>query len=300
MHHIKRRPRHMFCQAHDAAEGKVFRKRIMHLRHILKPCAIFAEDLGVHMHDNVIIFGVDHAKPALGREHLKHFPDIAEIHHAALAGRRDISREDFRGGVAGFNRLTQLRRDIRRQIAFHHDVIGVVARAAISLPSCFPFRNGAFDGFAMGPAHEIQNAGGAAIKRSAAHHGCALGLFQGSIRPGNRPKAMRVRVNAARHHYAIASFHHAHTGRRGKAARRGNGDDLFPRNADFRRADRIRRDNTIALDHQIHGNTPAWRVLAPSGGSLNPNWWFRPTSGISAAAARFQAPHAKGARDRFQ
>ena len=217
------------------------------------------------MHDNVIVFGVDHAKPALARQHLKHFPDIAEIHHAALAGRRDIRREDFRGGVAGFNRLTQLRRDIGRQIAFHHDVIGVIARAAISLPSCFPFRNGAFDGFAMGPAHEIQNAGGAAIKRSAAHHGCALGLFQGSIRPGNRPKAMRVRVNATRHHNTVASFHHARTRRRGKAARRGNGDDLFPRNADFRRADRIRRDDTIALDHQIHGNTPAWRVLAPSG-----------------------------------
>ena len=86
----------------------------MHLRHILKPCAIFAEDLGVHMHDNVIVFSVNHAKPAFVRQHLKHFPDIAEIHHAALAGRRDIRREDFRGGVAGFNRLTQLRRDIGR------------------------------------------------------------------------------------------------------------------------------------------------------------------------------------------
>ena len=255
----------MFCQAHDTTEGKIFRKRIMHLRHILKPCAVFAEDLGVHMHDNVIVFSVNHAKPAFARQHLKHFPDIAEIHHAALAGRRDIRREDFRGGVAGFNRLTQLRRDIGRQIAFHHDVIGVVARAAISLPSCLPFRNGAFDGFAMGPAHEIQNAGGAAIKRSAAHHGCALGLFQGSIRPRDRPKAMRVRVNAARHHNTVAGFHHARTGRRGQAAWRSNGDNLFPRNADFRRADRIRRDDTIALDHQIHGNTPAWRVLAPSG-----------------------------------
>ena len=67
MHHIKRRPRHMFCQAHDATEGKVFRKCIMYLRHILKPCAVFAEDLGVHMHDNVIVFGVNHAKPALAR-----------------------------------------------------------------------------------------------------------------------------------------------------------------------------------------------------------------------------------------
>ena len=267
----------MFCQAHHATEGKVFRKRIVYLRHILEPCAILAEDLGVHMHDNVIIFGVNHAKPTLARQHLKHFPDIAEIHHAALAGRRDIRREDFRGGVAGFNRLTQLGGNIGRQVAFDHDVIGVIARAAIGLPSRVTFRNGAFDGFAMGPAHEIQNAGGAAIKRSAAHHGSALGLIQGSIGPRNWPKAMRVRVNAARHHNTVAGFHHARTGRRGQAARRSNGDDLFPRNADFRRADRIRRDDTIALDHQIHGNTPAWRVLAPSGGSLNPNWWFRPT-----------------------
>ena len=154
--------------------------------------------------------------------------------------------------MAGFNRLPQLRRDIGRQIAFHHDMIGVIARAAIRLPCGFTFRNGAFDGFAMGPAHKIQNAGGTAMQRSAAHHGSALGLIELSIRPRNRPKAMRMRVNATWHDNAVACIHHAYARRHGQAARRGNGDDLFAGNADFRRADRIRRDDAIAPDHKVH------------------------------------------------
>ena len=119
------------------------------------------------------------------------------------------------------------------------------------------FRYGAFNGFAMRPAHEIQNAGGAPIKRSAAHHGCALGLIQLSIRPRDGPKAMRMRVNAAWHHNAVARFHHAHTRRRGQAARRRNGDDLFARYANFGGADCIRRDDAVAPDDKIHGSTSA-------------------------------------------
>jgi hypothetical protein len=91
-----------------------------------------------------------------------------------------------------------------------------------------------------------------------------------------------VRVNAAWHHNTVARFHHAHSGRRGKAARRSNGDDFLARYTDFRWPESIRCYNTIALDHQIHGNTPAWRMVAPSGGSLNPKGRFKPML-ISAA-----------------
>ena len=261
MHHVKRGAGHMFRETHDAAEGKVFRKRIVHLSHIHKPGTVFAEEFGIHMHDNVIVFGMDHAKPTLGGKHLKHFPDIAEIHHAALAGRGDVGGEDFRGGVAGFNRLAQLCGEIRRQIAFHHDVESVIAGAAIGLPFGFTFRNGAFNGFAMRPAHEIQNAGGAAVKCGFADDRSALGLINLPIRPRDRPKAMRMRVNPARHHDAIARFHHPHTRRYGQGTRCGNGDDFLARYANFSRPNGIGRDDAIALDHKIHGDTPIRRLV---------------------------------------
>ena len=52
---------------------------------MLKTDAVLADELGVHVHDDVVVFRMDDAKAALFRQHLECLPDITKIDHAAAA-----------------------------------------------------------------------------------------------------------------------------------------------------------------------------------------------------------------------
>jgi hypothetical protein len=79
-----------------------------------------------------------------------------------------------------------------------------------------------------------------------------------------------MRINTAWHHDAVARIHHANTCWRSQASWRCDGDDFFARYADFRRPNGVGCYDTIALDDQVHGNTPDWRNVAPSRGKPKP------------------------------
>ena len=57
----------------------------MHLGEIVEAHAVLADELGVHVHDDVVVFRMDDAKAALFRQHLECLPDITKIDHAAAA-----------------------------------------------------------------------------------------------------------------------------------------------------------------------------------------------------------------------
>ena len=77
----------------------------MHLGHVLEAGPVFADQLFVHVHDEVVVFGVDRGDAAGLREDLQHLPDVAEIDHPALAARGNVGREDLDAWVPGLDRL---------------------------------------------------------------------------------------------------------------------------------------------------------------------------------------------------
>jgi len=80
-------------------EREILGKRVVHLGHVLEAGAVLAEELLVHMHDDVVVLGVDRGDAAGLGQDLQHLPDVAEIDHAALAARGDVGREHLDRGV---------------------------------------------------------------------------------------------------------------------------------------------------------------------------------------------------------
>src|SRR5215510_5412739 len=76
-----------------------------------------ADELGVHVHDDVVVFRMNDAEAALIRQHLERLPDIAEVDHAAAARRKDIGGEYLERRVAGLDRLRQLPGEFRSEFA---------------------------------------------------------------------------------------------------------------------------------------------------------------------------------------
>src|ERR1019366_9795801 len=120
-------------QPDHAAERNIFRQRIVYLGHVLEPGPIFADQLRVHVHNDVVVCGVDDTKTLLRRQDPEDLPDVAEIDHAAFAARGDVGGEYLDGRVAGLDRFADLAGQVDRQRAFHHDVLRVVA-GAMSFP----------------------------------------------------------------------------------------------------------------------------------------------------------------------
>ena len=71
------------------------RQRVVHLGHVLEAGAVLADQLFVHVHDEVVVLGVDRGDAAGLRQDLQHLPDVAEIDHAALAAGGDVGGEDL-------------------------------------------------------------------------------------------------------------------------------------------------------------------------------------------------------------
>ena len=108
VHHVERGTGHALGQPQHAAEAQILRQRVVHLGQVLEADAPLADQLGVHVHDDVVVLGVDDAETAFGGKDLEHLPDVAEVDHPPGAVRPDVGGEDLDGGVAGLDRLGQL------------------------------------------------------------------------------------------------------------------------------------------------------------------------------------------------
>src|SRR5258708_30283923 len=93
---------------------------------ILKTHPGFADEFAVHVHDDVVVLGVDNAETAMSREHLKHLPDVAEIDHASAAAGGDIRGEYLHRGIASLNGFSELPAHAGLMLAFHHPEIRLI------------------------------------------------------------------------------------------------------------------------------------------------------------------------------
>jgi hypothetical protein len=178
------------------------------LREIFEADAALADKLGVHVHDDVVLFGVDDAEAALFRQHLEGLPDIAEIDHAAAARRQNICREYLECRIAGLDRLRELSGKFGRRLGMQHDVVGPIT-GTLSDEVLIARLDGLQGRHAVSPIGEIDECRGAAEER------CAPDLFGSG---GNERRAVRldpdmmqvhVRVDAARHDNLPSRVDHA-------------------------------------------------------------------------------------------
>ncbi len=88
----------------------------------------FADQLRVHVHDDVVVLGMDNAESARLRQHLECLPDIAEVDHAPGARGQDVSGEYLQCRIAGLDCLGELPGEFGRRLGVQHDVVGPVAR----------------------------------------------------------------------------------------------------------------------------------------------------------------------------
>ena len=263
VHHVERGAGHALGEPQNAAEAEVLRQPIMDLGEILEADPAFADQLGVHVHDDVVVLGVDDAEAALLRQHLERFPDVAEVDHAAGAGRQDVGGEDLQRRVAGLDRFGELPGKLGRRLGVQHEVVGPVARAlADEIPVAR--LDGVAGGRAIAPVGEIDERGGAAEQRRAADLLWPRGDERRAV--GLDPHVMQVdmRVDAARHDDASAGVDlaRAPAAPRARPARyRGDG---LAGDRDVALDDALGRDDVTATNDDVeHAASRRFGILAP-------------------------------------
>ena len=87
MHHVESCSGRAFRQPDDATEAEVLGQLVVDLCHVLETDPSLPDQLRVHVHDDVVVLGVDDAEAAMLGEHLEHLPDIAKVEHANVAER---------------------------------------------------------------------------------------------------------------------------------------------------------------------------------------------------------------------
>ena len=169
----------------------------MHFGHVLEAGPVFAEQLLVHVHDEIVVFGVDSGDAAGLRQYLQHLPDVAEIDHSALAAWGNVGREDLDAWVPGLDRLGQLRQQLMRQLTLHHRVKRIVAMA-IAGPFLLPPLDRLLHGVAVADQREIEDRRCAAMERRLADPRRPIGhLMLGGAGNNDRPAAMDMRIDPA-------------------------------------------------------------------------------------------------------
>src|SRR5258708_34951310 len=88
-----------------------------------------ADELGVHVHDDVVVFCMNDAESALLRQHLERLPDIAEVDHAAAARGKNIGGEYLERRVAGLDRRSELPSEFVRRLGVQHEVVSPITWA---------------------------------------------------------------------------------------------------------------------------------------------------------------------------
>ena len=203
------------------------------LRHVFEADAIFAHELFVHEHDDVVVLGVDRGDATSLGDGLQRFPDIAVLHHAAGVAGPDIGGEDLDAGVAGLHRLREFVVLPDRDLAHQGQVEAVVAVASV-LPVCVRLLDRGLNRAVMRALHEVDQRGGAAEQRGAADLGWRVGVFRfGFTREPDRRQAMNVRVDAARYHDLACCIYGARGV--GQCSRRADRRDLTVGDTDIRR-----------------------------------------------------------------
>ena len=256
VHHVERGAGHALGQPQHAPEAQVLRQRVVHLGQVLEADAALADQLGVHVHDDVVVLGVDDAEPALLGEHLEHLPDVAEVDHAPGAVRPDVGGEDLDRRVAGLDGLGQLAHLRVRRLAAEHQVVGPVAAALgreLLVARLDPLLHAAV-GRRVG---EIDQRGGAAPQRRHADPVGPLRVERLAVRRHERVRHVHVRIDAAGHDDLARRVDDARRIRVGqRAGRRDRGDrlaldgDIAPRHA-------LRRHHVAAANDQVeHGRLP--------------------------------------------
>jgi hypothetical protein len=139
----------------------------VHLGQVLEAGPALADQLGVHVHDDVVVLGVDDAEPALLGQHLERLPDVAEVDHPPSAVRPDVGGEDLDGGIAGLDGLGQLAELRVRRLARQHQVVGPVA-AALRRESCVARLDPLARCVSARHVGEVDQRGGAAVERGLA------------------------------------------------------------------------------------------------------------------------------------
>ncbi len=207
----------------------------MDLGHVLKAGPVLAEELLVHVHHDVVVFGVDRGDAAGLRQDLQHLPDIAEIDHAALAAGRDVGGEHLDRGVPGLHRLGEFAEALVPDLAKEHRVKGVVAIAG-ARPLLVPSFDRLLDRFAALDRGEVDRCRRAAVQGCEADPRGRLGQCRlGDTGHRHRPVAMDMRVDAARDHDLARGVDHPPGPYRSQVARPADRDDLLAGDADISR-----------------------------------------------------------------
>ena len=256
VHHVERRALDIGGQPDDPVERQVLGQCVVHLGHVLEAGPVLAKQLLVHVHDDVVVLGVDRRDAAGLCQDLQHLPDVAEIDHAALAAGGDVGREDLDRGVPRLDRFLELRQDLGCDLALHHRVKRVVAIAGAG-PFLLPSLDRALDAVAGLDEREVDHRRGTAEKGGAADHRGRVGqLMLGRARHDNRPAAMHMRVDAAGDDDLPCGIDDPAGTDRGKAARRADRGDFFAGDADVGRMRARRKDGETARDDDVEHMKP--------------------------------------------
>ena len=247
---------HLFGQADDPAKREILGERVMDFRHVFEAGAAFAEQLFIHVHDDVVILGVDDPESALTREHAEHFPDIAKADHPALAARGDVGGENLHRGIAGPDGLGHLIGEADGEQTLDHQVIGEVGMAAPD-PLFVAGLDRSLDRAAVHPAREIDHRGRAAEQGGAADVSWIGGLVHAAVWPGDMPCAVHVGIDATRYDNLAHGVDEPHAGGRGERPPRRDGGDVLALDGNVVITHALRGyDPITANDHVYHCGTP--------------------------------------------
>ena len=250
MHHVERGAGYAFGEAQNAAEAQILRELIVDFGEMLEADAALTNELGVHVHDDVVIFRMDDAEPALLRQHLKRLPDIAEIDHAAGARRQDIGGEYFQRRITGLNCLRELAGEFRRRLGMQHDVVGPVA-GAFADKVLIARLDGLERRDTAAPVGEIDECSRAAVERRATDLLWPSRDQGRAVRLGPLVMKMHVRVDAARHDNVSGSIDHPRSGFGRERVSGRDRSDRLTGDSNIATHDTVRRYNIAAANDEI-------------------------------------------------
>ena len=259
VHHIEGRAGDALGEPQDAAEAQILREAIVDLGEILEADPALADQLGVHVHDDVVVLGMDDAEPARLRQHLERLPDVAEIDHAPGARGQDVGGEYLQRRIAGLDRLSELSGKFRRRLRVQHEVVGPVAGTLADEIAVAGFDRLAGRS-AVAPIGEIDERGGATEQGGTAHLLGPGGDERRAVGLGPGMMQVHMRIDAARHDDEPARIDHAPGRRRRQHARSRHRRDGLPGNRHVALDDALRRDHVAAANDRVEH--PASRRLA--------------------------------------
>ncbi len=163
MHHVQRSTFNVFGQPQYPAERQVLRQDRVHFSHVLETGSTLLKQTTVHVHDQVVVLGVDYSETTGSSHGLEHFPHVAEVNHSPASARRDVCCEYLDRRIAGLDDFRYGIDQFQRHTATEHQVIGIVAVAA-PLPILVTTTDGLLKGLPLLPRCKVDHCSGAAVQ----------------------------------------------------------------------------------------------------------------------------------------